>query len=374
MGTLCANKQSMRLVIKHYDFSSALEQRGAKESPVNHQVTRMRRFFWLCVWPLLLVSQPGWAVGTTAGATISYTAKVSYSIGASVGSPITSAPASFRVDELIQPVLIWQDASAVPVNSPGTNDVLTFLLTNSGNGSEAFSLSRTNGPLPLPAGNYTPLDGTAGSIYLENGLLAGFQATGPNADTAYVTGANDPMLAADTGQIIYVLSDTPAAASGSQGSVRLTAASLTAGAAGNLPGIGLAGLGQGGVFAVVGLSNAQAHATGSYVNSGLGLAITKSVVSIVDPDGTAVAMPGTVLTYQILASLSGTGTATNLVISDPLPAEVSYAVGSISVDGVAKTDAADADNAQFSANTVTVSLGDVAAPANIVITFRASIN
>lgn len=362
------------MAIEHHDFSSALKQSGTKESPKHHQLTGMRRFFWLSVWPLLLISHTGWAVGTTAGATISYAATVSYSIGAAVGSPITSAPASFQVDELIQPVLIWQDASAVPVNSPGTNDVLTFLLTNTGNGSEAFSLSRINGPLPLPAGNYTPLDGTAGSIYLENGLLAGFQPTGPNADTVYVTGANDPILAADAGQIIYVLSDTPAAASGSQGSVRLTAASLTAGAAGNLPGIGLAGLGQGGVFAVVGLSKAQASATGSYVNSGMGLAITKSVVSIVDPDGTAVAMPGTVLTYQILASLSGAGTATNLVVSDPLPAEVSFVAGSISVDGVARTDAADADNAQFSANTVTVSLGDVAAPANIVITFRASIN
>lgn len=334
----------------------------------------MRRLFWLCVWSLLLVSPSGWAVGTSAGATISNAATVSYSIGASVATPITSAPAAFRVDELIQPVLTWQDASAVPVNSPGTNGVLTFLLTNSGNGAETFSLARTNGPLPLPGGNYTPLDGTAGSIFLENGLLAGFQAGGPNADTAYVTGANDPNLAADAAQIIYLLSDTPAVASGSQGNVRLTAASLTAGAAGNLPGTGLAGLGQGGVFAVVGMGNAQATATGSYINSGLGLAIAKSVTSIVDPDGTAVAMPGAVLTYQILASLSGTGTATNLVISDPLPAEVNYVVGSISVDGVAKTDAADADNAQFSANTVTVSLGDVAAPANIVITFRASIN
>jgi hypothetical protein len=45
------------------------------------------------------------------------------------------------------------------------------------------------------------------------------------------------------------------------------------------------------------------------------------------------------------------------------------------VDGVAKTDAADADNAQFitATQTVSVSLGNVAAPANIVITLRATI-
>jgi uncharacterized repeat protein (TIGR01451 family) len=122
---------------------------------------------------------------------------------------------------------------------------------------------------------------------------------------------------------------------------------------------------------VVGTSSAQASATGSYITNGLGLAVTKTVASIADPAGTAVPMPGAVLTYRIVATLSGAGTAANLVISDPLPAEVSYVAGSIKVDGIAKTDA---DNAQFSPNTVSVSLGDVAAPANVVITFRASIN
>lgn len=331
---------------------------------------------WLSVWVWLslIAPQTSWAAGTPAGTLISNTATVSYSIGSSVETPITSAPATFQVDELIQPILTWQDAGAVAVNTPGKNDALTFLLTNGGNGQEAFNLSRTNGPLPLPAGNYTPLNGTIGSLYLESGSQPGFQASGPNADTAYVAGTNDPNLAPDAGLTIYLISDTPAVASNIQGEVLLAAASLTAGAAGSAPGTSLAGLGQGGGYAVVGATRAQASATGSYITSGLRLVVSKTVAGVLDPNGGAVVMPGSVMTYRIAVALSGTGTAVNLVITDPLPAETTFVPGSISVDSAVKTDAADADNAQFSANTVSVSLGDVAAPANVVITFRATIN
>lgn len=316
------------------------------------------------------------AAGTAAGTTVSNMATLTYVIGIGPPSTATSNTVSFRVDEIIQPVLAWQDGTPVAVNAPGSNDVLTFLLTNSGNGPEAFGLTRTNGPAPLPAGNYTPLNGSIGSIYLESGSQAGFQAAGVNADTIYLPGTNDPNLAPNAGQIIYVISDTPNVASNAHGDVLLTAASLTAGAAGALPGTALAGLGQGGGFAVVGSTRAQASATGSYIASGLGFVVNKTVLSVLDPQATTVVMPGAVMTYQIVATLSGAGTATNLVITDPMPANTTYVPGSIVVNGIAKTDAADADNAQFitATQTVSVSLGNVAAPANVVITFRATIN
>lgn len=330
------------------------------------------------MWVLLflLVPQSGWAIGTPAGTVISNTVTVSYSLGGAARAPITSAPATLRVDEIIQPTLIWQDAAPVAVNTPDTNGVLTFLLVNSGNGQEAFDFTRTNGPAPLPAGNYTPSDGSIGSIYLENGLQAGFQASGQNADSVYIPGTNDPNLAPDAGQTIYVVSDTPSVASNAQGDVLLAAASLTAGAAGAAPGTGLARLGQGGGFAVVGSSRAQASATGSYIASGLGLTVNKSVSGVLDPSGTAVLMPGAIMTYRIAVSLSGAGTATGVVITDPLPASITYVPGSIVVDGAAQTDAADADRTQFidATQTVSVLLGDIAAPASFIITFRATIN
>lgn len=336
------------------------------------------RFFarLLGVWGYLLLIAPhlSWAVGTRAGTAISNVATLSYNLAGAIQSPVTSTPAIFKVDEIIYPVLTWQDATPVAVNTPGINNALTFLLTNSGNGQEVFGVTRTNGPAPLPAGNYTPLNGTLGSIYLENGLQSGFQVTGPNADTTYVPGVNDPNLASDAGQIIYVVSDTPSVLINARGDVLLSIASLTTGTAGAAPGTSLAGLGQGGGFAVVGTTRAQASAIGTYIATGLGLMVNKTVINVLDPNGTAVPMPGAVMTYQIAIAIPGVGTATNLVITDPLPSEITYMPGSIVVAGVAKTDSADADNAQFIANTVSVSLGNVAAPANFVITFRATIN
>lgn len=339
----------------------------------------------LAMWVLsfLLAPQLNWAAETPAGTIISSSATLIYELGGSAQPPVTIAPATVKVDELIQPILTWQDGTPVSVNSPGTNNALTFVLTNSGNGHEAFSLTRTNGPLPLPSGNYTPRNGSVGSIYLENGLLAGFQATGPNADTVYIPGANDPSLAPDTGRIIYIVSDTPSVPSNTLGEVALTAASLTPGAPGALPGTSFAGLGDNGVFAVVGSTRALASAKGSYLaiaapsNTGSpDLALNKTVAAVLDPNGTTALMPGSVMTYQIAATLSGTGTVTNLAITDPLPDSLSYVPGSLVVDGIAQTDAADADKGQFIAatRTVSVSLGNVAAPANIVISFRATIN
>lgn len=333
------------------------------------------RLLGLCAGLLLFAPQPGWAVGTSAGTLISNSATLTYVIGAGPPSTIDSNTVSFQVDEIIQSVLTWQDGTPVAVNTPGSNDVLTFLLTNSGNGPEAFVLTRTNDLAP-PPGNYTPLDGSIGSIYLESGLLAGFQATGANADTVYVSGTNDPILAPDTSLTIYVISNTPNVASNARGDVLLAAASLTAGAAGALPGTSLPGLGEGGGFAVVGSSRAQASETGSYIAGGLNFVMNKTVLSVLDPQGSTVVMSGAVMTYQIVATLSGAGTASNLMITDPMPADTTYVPGSIAVDGIAKTDTADADNTQFitATKTVSVSLGNVAAPANIVITFRATIN
>lgn len=328
------------------------------------------------LWLALVLPQTVLAVGTPAGTVITNTATLSYGLAGVPQSDLVSSPVVVRVDEVIQPVLTWQDGVPVAVNSPGVNAALTFLLTNGGNGSEAFSLARVNGPAPIPAGNYTPLDGTAGAIFLESGAQPGFQASGPNADTRYVPGSNDPVLAADGSVTVYVVSDTPLVTANAQGQVRLDAAALTPGVAGAAPGAGFAGLGQGGSTAVAGLSRGQAQAIGSYIASGLGLILTKGVDAVLDPAGGNILMAGSIVTYRLQASLTGSGNALGLVITDPLPPEITYVPGSIAVNGVGKTDAADADNAQFitASKTLSVSLGDVAAPATVVITFRATIN
>ena len=335
----------------------------------------VRRVSQAGVLALLLASPTPWAAGTTAGTNITNTATLRYVLGNGTPSTATSS-ATIRVDEVIQPLLTWQDAAAVPVNSPGRDAVLIFLLTNVGNGTESFSLRRTNGPTPLPPGNYTPLNGTVGSIYIETGALPGFQATGPNADRLYVPGVNEPTLSPDAGVLIYVVSDTPHVANNMRGDVRLTASSLTVGAAGAPMGTALAGLGQGGGFAVVGSGRGQTSATGSYITSGLSFIMNKTVIQVTDPHGGAVVMAGAVLTYQIVATLSGSGIATNFVVTDPMPENTTFVAGSIVLDGAAQSDAADVDRGQWIAanRVISITLGTVPAPANFVITFRVTID
>lgn len=351
----------------------------------------LNRLYLRAYGVLLLSTLPclGWAAGTPAGTLISNVVTLNYSLAGAPQAMLTSTAAQFLVDEIIHPTLTCQSVPTVAVSSPSVNDVLTFVLTNSGNGTESFSLARTNGGatllparyLPKNSAQYDPLNSPTGAIFLETNNVVGFQA---GADVAYLPGTNDPLLVAGTSKTIYVLSDTPAVSNGALGDVLLTATSLTPGAAGSpyatkLLNVG-DNLGKGASSALVATPLAQAAATGTYSASGVGLLMNKTVLSRVDPTGGTLLMPGTMLTYQITVGLSGVGTATGLVITDPLPADLSYVPASISVGGVAQTDAADADQAQFiaatptSTGTISVSLGNVVAPANLVITFRATIN
>ena len=172
---------------------------------------------------------------------------------------------------------------------------------------------------------------------------------------------------------VYVVSDTLASlVIGNTGQVALSAASTTVDAAGAAPGTALPGLGDGGVTAVVGQTRAQASANGTYIVSGLALSVAKTVAV----DGGGDPAPGKTLIYTITVALTGTGIANNLAITDPLPAELAYVPGSITVNAATRTDADDlgTDNAKFSANTVTVNFGNTAAPMTHVIIFKAVVN
>jgi uncharacterized repeat protein (TIGR01451 family) len=317
------------------------------------------------------------AAGTPAGTQIPNSATLSFTVNGQPASLTAVAPVVV-VAEVINVLLTWQDASALPVNSPDIGRPLRFLLTNTGNGSESFSLLRDNA---ITGDQFDPANAAIGAIYLESGAQPGFQPSGPNADILYLPGVNDPVLAADASRAVYVISDIPAAlANGALGIVGLRAASTTPGAAGAFPGTSLTGLGQGGVDAVIGGSRAISATNGSYINSGLAVMVAKTVASVVDPRGGNLVMPGSLMTYHLVLTVSGNGVAQNLSFSDPLPASTSYVPGSISVGGSARSDAVDADNASFTPPaglvpaSVNVVFGNTSAPATLVIEFKVTVN
>ncbi len=320
-----------------------------------------------------LVAAAAFAAGTPAGTPIPNSATLNYSIGGIAAIPLTAVAPVILVAEVINVSLIAQGVAAV--NSPDSGRALAFLLTNTGNGSEAFSFLRNN----VVAGDQFDPVSAASAIYIESGAQTGFQATGPNADTIYTLGTNEPILPAETTRIIYVVSNIPAGQPiGALGYASLIASAATAGAANANPGTTLPGLGQGVgnvvVDAVVGGSRARVAAQGSYLVSGLAVVVNKTMLSVKDPLGGTLVMPGSVLTYRVVLSLTGVGIAENLALADPLAVNTTYVPASLFVEGGARTDALDADNGSFASGAVSVVFGNTAAPATRTVEFKATVN
>jgi len=347
---------------------------------VNLSIKPLTRQF--CVWLglLLLTPQLGWAVGTPSGTTISNQATATYVIAANPPSTAISNTVSFLVDKKVNLVVAEVGGSPTLSNSGQLGAATSFTVTNLGNDAQGYNLFATCA-LGNPAiGGIAPF--TTNDFCAVN--LQVFVDNGDNIfDPIVDTVTSIPSLAADASQTVFVVGDIPGSAVVNQQSVvSLTAtavapatmAALVATVGGNTAGIDVIFADSAGVAVGDIPGDARHSSYDAYLVSIVNLTLTKSVISVLDPSGGAVVMPGSVMTYQIAVALSGSGTAANLVVADPLAAETSFVPGSISVNGVAKTDAADADNAQFIANTITVTLGNVAAPANIFITFRATIN
>ena len=81
--------------------------------------------------------------------------------------------------------------------------------------------------------------------------------------------------------------------------------------------------------------------------------------------------------YQIVVTATGTGAALGAALTDPIPANTTYVAGSLSLNGAPLTDATDGDAGSFARHrrSVAVSLGDLTAAAGPqTIVFRVTID
>lgn len=122
-----------------------------------------------------------------------------------------------------------------------------------------------------------------------------------------------------------------------------------------------------------GAGGAQSAADGRYRVAAATIALVKSQ-KVADPFGGTRPVPGSTVTYSLAAEISGSGSLTGLRLSDTVPTGSSYQPGSITLNGVVKSDAADADEARFENGTVTVSLGTVPAGESRTVTFRVTVD
>lgn len=299
------------------------------------------------------------AQATPAGSVIESTAEASYQDGGAARTA-TSNTVRVRVDELLDVAVSSQAAGPVAVRSGAA--AISFLVSNTGNGLEAFVLEAVTA---VPGNDFDAgLDGFAADTN-GNGVYD------PAIDDLLPAPATTATIPADSAQTIFVLlTIPPGVADGSTSAVNLIARPATgSGPVGSV----FAGAGANGGDAVIGLSAGQASAAGSIIASASTVTLIKSA-SVIDPFGGSAAIPGAIITYEITAQVTGSAPVSDLVITDAIPPGTQYRAGSLTRDGAPLSDADDGDAGEASAEGIRVGLGDLPAGSSSTVSFSVLID
>ena len=306
-----------------------------------------------------LITTPAHAGGVKAGTLIENTASATYDGGA---GPVTipSNTITVKVDELLDVTVTSRDSG--PVSAAPGSAVLTFELTNTGNGPEAYTLTAN----PAVSGN--DFDTTVNGIAVDTN---GNGVYDPGVDQMLTGPATTAAIAADASLTVFVLVTIPGGvADGDQSDVSLLAEAVTGTGA---PGTAFAGQGAGGGNAIVGSTGANATATGSLSVGITDVDLIKSA-TVRDPFGGTGIVPGATITYAIRAEVRGSGSVSDLVVTDAAPADTTYVAGSLKLDGATLTDAADADAGRSGTSGISVDLGTVSGGSSHTVTFQVTID
>lgn len=326
----------------------------------NFTLTKLRKHNAYSSYLLLAVSismtSAVYSAGTAAGTAIQNQVEVSYQIGSDPDAVyIQRAAHTFKVSELIRSNVSALEPQGIGASTPATNAVLSFQVTNTGNGNEPFLLTTVEGL----ADQFKPV---VTGLWIESNGQPGWQPD----DTLYQQSSGGLPLDADQSETIYVVSDIPANLDDeSRSDVALVSTSGTLNASSKLMGEGLDGLGDGGIEAVVAQNNARHQDSTHYMVSTVKLDVEKTILSIKDPYGSELSMPGSEVTYKIRLVASGSGTADNLVIDDAVPESMAYKMNSLTQNGEPLSDRDDSDIGRFdSAQKIAYfSPGTIVAPA-----------
>lgn len=302
----------------------------------------------------LIFSAPAMAGGVPAGTLIENTASATYRVG-SQNLDADSNTVVLRVDELLDVAVASQDSG--PVGATGSSAVLAFSVTNTGNGPEAFNLAVN---ASASANDFTPaVDGIAVDTN-GNGVYD------PGVDQLLSASAPTALLDPDASLTVFVLVTIPGTAADAETAVVNLVAEAATGT--GAPGTSFAGQGEGGGDAVAGATGADDDDEAAVVARSLTVAITKTA-TIVDPFGGSQPLPGAVITYRLVTTVTGTGTIEVLDVKDAIPTGTSYRIASLTLDSAPLTDAADGDIGTATAAGIEVAIGDASAGDSFNISF-----
>ncbi len=297
---------------------------------------------------------PAAASPAPAGIVIENTAEATYDDGG-VTRTVTSNTVQVRVNELLAVAAASLDSGPLTVRAGP--QVLSFLVSNSGNGPEAFALE----VITAVAGN--AFDAALDSIAVDSN---GNGTYDPGVDAVLPAPSVTASLPAGGTQTLFVIVTVPeGVADGAQSAVTLVARSATGtGAAGTV----FPSAGEGGADAVAGLSGGTATVTGQMVASASTISLVKWA-TVTNPFGGSTAAPGATITYGIRATVSGSATVDDLVINDAVPANTRYVANSLTLESAPLTDAAGDDAGEASAASIRVALGSVPSGTSRTVTF-----
>lgn len=308
---------------------------------------------------LLAVPATAIAAGVPAGTPIANTAEATFTVGGETQT-IPSNTVIVTVDEIIDVTVSSLDAGNVPLGNE--EGVLTFLVTNIGNGPEAYRIDID----PLLAGD--DFDPSIVRIAYDSNGNGTYEE---GEDELLPASGITPEIAADDALRIFVIG----ALAGNPGNGDIANVGLEASATTGTgdPGTVFEGAGVDGSDAVIGTTTAFAESTGAFQVAVSTVTLTKAA-AVLDPFGGSQPVPGALVTYTLVASVAGASSVSGLTINDPVPANTTYAQGTLTLDGGVLTDLADTDAGTADAAAISVALGTVAGGNSHTITFQVTID
>ncbi len=334
------------------------------------------------------------AVGTPVGTVLGSQATAHYTIGTSNYSTLSNMT-TFRVDDKVSFTLTASDSANVTI-LPNSRAYMTYVLTNTGNGPHDFTLTQAVSGIPTltPAAGPTFYSDQAGTAALPTDVNAGglpylssLASDGTKTIYLYITAPSTPtdgqtadyLITAEAYQPNNLGTVNPPVKSSTQAAAD---ASIDKNANFTTQYVVLAdGQGNGGDALRDG-KYAELAKDGSNRTVGFkaqsGSVNVAKTATVTDELGGSQPMTGATIHYILAVTVTGSGTAMNVVIADPIPLNTTYTAGTLKLNGVTLTDAADPDAGDVGGTTpgtVTVKLGSLtnASPVQTV-TFDVKIN
>lgn len=348
---------------------------------------RLILFLTVLLVSFCLMVPDSFAVGTPAGSIISNFATVTYT-RTGISYTNNSNINTVMVDDKVSFILTAADAANVTITSSG-RAYMTYILTNTGNASHDYTLSVavTGTPEFTPASPPKFYSDPAGTIPLPTDPNAGGLPYVSNLapDTSitvymFITAATQLtdgqkifyVVTADSYQLANLGIINPPIKSSTQAAVdapinknanlgsRYVVLADAHGNGGDLD--------RDGKYAVI--AKDGGNNTIGFRTQSLTVSIVKSA-TVSDRIGGTQPVSGATIRYTLSVSTTGSGTAFNVVINDPVPANSTYSAGTLKLNNASLSDAADSDAGDVGSSTpgtVTVKLGDLssASPTQLI--------